>query len=165
MVKTWFTYNLEQEEGVGAETCRNSDMAWKLRATGSKEAGFKEKLIQGEGLHIFHLEVLISEKSHGQLTGCTHTWKCCCPHAGPTSKVRKGQLLTSERQGRDIRAWQFSLRQTSYFQSIRSSLFSSLPESWGTRSERRGSQTPGAPHMSDRQRLRRANLSSSRSSI
>jgi len=62
MVKTWFTYSLEQEEGCGAETCRNSDMAWNLRATGSKEAGFKEKLIQVEGLHVFSFEVLISKK-------------------------------------------------------------------------------------------------------
>lgn len=49
MVRTWFTYNPEQEEGVGTETCRNSDMACKLRAIVSKEAGFKEKLIQVEG--------------------------------------------------------------------------------------------------------------------
>ena len=41
---------------------RNLNVAKIISATESQEAGFKEKLIQVEGLHIFSFEVLISKK-------------------------------------------------------------------------------------------------------
>ena len=99
--------------------------------TQSEEAGFKEKLIQVEGLHIFNFKVLMSEKISQTVHGMHTHMEMLLPTCRPHFQVRKGQLLTSERRGRDIRVWQLSLRQVSYFQSIRSPLPSSLTESWG----------------------------------
>ena len=165
MVKTCFTYNLDQEEGVGAETCRNWDMAWKLRATGSEEARFKEKLIQVERLHIFNFKVLISDKiswtDNGMHTHVEMLLPTCWPHfqskEGPAPRLReKGQ----RHQGL-----------TAFFKA---SLLLPVNQisppqltAWvlRERSQRRGSQTPGAPHTSGRQKVRRANLSSWGSSV
>ena len=75
-------------------------MAKIISATESQEAGFKEKLIQVEGLHIFSFEVLISKKIswtvHGMHTHMEMLLPTCRPHfqgkEGPAPRLReKGQ--------------------------------------------------------------------------
>ena len=41
-------YNLQHEEWVGAKTRRNLDVAWKISAIESKDAGLMGKLTQME---------------------------------------------------------------------------------------------------------------------
>ena len=68
--------------------------------TQSEEAGFKEKLIQVEGLHIFNFKVLISDKiswtDNGMHTHVEMLLPTCWPHfqgkEGPAPRLReKGQ--------------------------------------------------------------------------
>ena len=83
--------------GRNLQKCRHG---LKTQGTGSKEAGFKENLIQVEGLHIFNFEILISEKIswtvHGMHTHMEMLLPTCRPHfqgkEGPAPRLReKGQ--------------------------------------------------------------------------
>ena len=117
-----------------------------------------------EGLHIFNFEILISEKISWTVHRMHTHMEMLLPTCRPHFQGKEGPAPHLREKGQRHQGLTAFFKEVSYFQSIRSSLPSSLPESWGTRSKRRGSQTPGAPHTSDRQRVRRANLFSSGSS-
>ena len=78
------------------------------------------------------------------------------------SKIRKGQPLTSERRDRDN--FLKGKCPTSSQSDLPSPAHCLSPEGQGHR-EGGGSQIPGDPHTSDRQRVRRANLPSLGSSV
>ena len=164
MVKTCFTYNLDQEEGVEEETCRNADMAWKLRATGSEEAGFKEKLIQVEGLHIFNFEVLISKKISWTVNGM-HPHGNAAAHVPAPLPSKEGPAPHLREKGQRHQGLTAFFKASLLLPVNQISPPQLTARVLRERSQRRGSQTPGAPHTSGRQKVRRANLSSSGSSV
>ena len=138
MVKTWFTCNLEQEEGVGAETCRNSDMAWKLRALGQKRLVLSKSKFRWRGYTFLMLRFWSVRKSHGQLTGMHTHMEMLLPKCRPHFQGKEGPAPHLREKGQRHQGLTAFFKASLPLQSIRSSLPSSLPESWGTRSQRRG---------------------------